>query len=92
MNIQDLVDMSDEDYAEAVSQAAKGRRDFPEWWRLVLHPDLIDATEQALLDARSSAERQALTPERYPAAASFARKMGGLLMEIRLTRAARGEG
>lgn len=39
MNIQDLVDMSDEDYAEAVSQAAKG----------------------------------------------------GLLMEIRLTRAARGE-
>lgn len=39
VNIQDLVDMSDEDYAEAVSQAAKG----------------------------------------------------GLLMEIRLTRAARGE-
>lgn len=49
MNIQDLVDMSDEDYAEAVSQAAKGRREFPEWWRLVLHPDLIDATEQTLL-------------------------------------------
>ena len=92
MNIQDLVDMSDEDYAEAVSQAAKGRREFPEWWRLVLHPDLIDATEQTLLDAKSSAERQALTPDRYPAARGFARKMGGLLMEIRLTRAARGEG
>lgn len=92
MNIQRLLDMDDDEYAEAVSQASKGRRDFPHWWRAVLHPDLIDETEAVLTEMRDSAARQALTPERYPAAANFEKKVRGLLVEVALERSSREEG
>lgn len=86
MNVQRLIDMDDDEFAEAVSQAAKSRRDFPAWWRAVLHPDVIDETEDVIREAKAAAERQALTPERYPHARGFARKMDGLLAEITLER------
>lgn len=91
MDIQRLIDMDDAEFAEVVSQAAKARRDFPKWWAAVLHPDVIDATEDTLRDAMASAEQQALTPERYPAAANFVRKVRGLLAEITLERIVREE-
>lgn len=38
MDIQRLIDMGDDEFSEVVSQAAKARRDFPEWWRQARDP------------------------------------------------------
>ena len=62
MQLDQLLDMDDEDFERVVMQAVKRREDFPHWWRAVLVPELIDATEQVVKAARDSAEVQALTP------------------------------
>ena len=86
MDIDQLIDMDDEEYALVVMQAAKGRREFPSWWRAVLSPELIDATEQVLKDAMQVAEQQAKDRTRYPQAHGFAQKMRSLLAEVTLAR------
>ena len=86
MNIDALRDLPDEEFEQVVLQAVKRRTDFPEWWRAVLHTDLIDDTEQAIRKAQDAAYAQSLTPERYPRALGFARKLDGILAEITLAR------
>ena len=86
MQLDQLLDMDDEDFERVVMQAVKRREDFPHWWRAVLVPELIDATEQVVKAARDAAEVQALTPGKYPYAAGFASKMASVLAEITLSR------
>lgn len=86
MDIDALIEMDDDKFKNVVLQAAKRRDQFPDWWRAVLHPDVIDATEQVLLDARDAADVQSLNPGRFPAAAGFARKVDGFLAEVALAR------
>ncbi|WP_300345182.1 hypothetical protein [Nesterenkonia sp.] len=92
VNVQMLVDLPDDEFEQCVSQAIKGRRDFPDWWRLLLHEDLIDATEGVIEGFLEVGLRQARDPERYPHARGFAQKMRGILAEITLERAVREEG
>ncbi|MGX9349196.1 hypothetical protein [Microbacterium sp. KNMS] len=86
MDIDQLIDMGDEEYALVVMQAAKARREFPGWWRAVLSPELIDATEQVLRDAMAVAERQAEDRARFPHAYGFVKKVRSLLAEVTLAR------
>lgn len=86
MNITALQAMSDEEFTRVVVQAAKRRTDFPDWWRVVLHPDLIDDTEDIIRAARADAVRQSENPQRYPHARGFVQKMDGVLAEITLAR------
>lgn len=74
MNIQMLVDLPDDEFEQCVSQAIKGRRDFPDWWRLLLHEDLIDATEGVIEGFLEVGLRQARDPERYPHARGSRRR------------------
>ena len=82
MNVQALVDMPDDEFDQVVSQAIKGRRDFPEWFRLITHPDVIDDTEDSIRRAMAKAERQASDGDRFPHAAGFVSKMRGVLAEV----------
>lgn len=92
MNIQKLVDMDDAQFEHCVSQAIKGRRDFPHWYRAILHEDVIDDTQAVVEGFIEAGERQELDPERFPAARGFVRKMHAVLAEITLERIAREEG
>jgi hypothetical protein len=92
VNIDLLVDMPDDEFADAVMQAFKRRDSFPEWWRAVLSPGVIDDTERVLVETLERAEVQARTPERYPQAASFALKIRrNALPELALARVVMGE-
>lgn len=92
MNIQMLVDLPDDEFEQCVSQTLKRRRDFPEWWRALLHEDLIDATEGVVEGFLEDGLRQARDPERFPHARGFVAQMRGVLAEITMTRASREEG
>lgn len=88
MNIDVLARMDDGAFDDAVMQAFKRRDDFPEWWRAVLHPDLIDDTEESLRRTLGRAEGQAADPSRYPQAAGFVLKIRrNALPEVMLARA-----
>lgn len=87
MNIDELVNASDEDFEAMVLQAFKRRDTFPGWWRAVLRPEVIDDTERVIREALAVAEVQALEPDRYRWAEGFAKKLrSGALAEIRLAR------
>jgi len=87
-----LIDMPQEEFKDAVMQAFKQRKDFPEWWRVVLAPELIDATEQVITGVLETVETQAERPARYPQAASFALTLRRqALTELALARAAHEE-
>lgn len=91
MDIQRLIEMDDVEFAQCVSQTVKRRADFPEWWRALLHPDVIDATQEEIERNIVVGERQARDPGRYPFAAGFVAKMRGVLAEITMARVT-GEG
>ena len=91
VNVQMLVDLPDHEFEQCVSQTIKRRRDFPEWWRLLLHEDLIDATEGVIEGFLEVGIRQARDPERYPRARGFVEQMRGVLAEITMARASREE-
>ena len=92
MNIDLLVDMPDEQFADTVMQAFKRRDAFPDWWRAVLAPEVIDDTERVLEETAVKAELQAQTPDRYPQAAAFALKIRrNALPEVALARVVMGE-
>lgn len=91
MNIDLLVDMPDEQFADTVMQAFKRREAFPDWWRAVLAPEVIDDTERVLEETAARAEDQAKTPDRYPQAANFALKIRrNALPEVALARVVMG--
>lgn len=92
MNIQKLIDMNDAQFEQCVSQAIKGRRDFPHWYRAVLHADVIDDTQGVVEGFVAAGLQQSEDPERYPAAVGFTRKMQAVLAEIQLERIVREEG
>lgn len=86
MDIQRLIDMGDEEFAQCVSQTVKRRGDFPDWWRALLHPDVIEDTQAEIERNIKVGERQAQDPGRYPYAAGFVAKMRGVLAEITMAR------
>lgn len=91
LNIDLLVDMPDEQFADTVMQAFKRRDEWPEWWRAVLAPEVIDDTERVLRETIARAEEQARSPERFPQAASFALKIRrNALPEVALARVVMG--
>ena len=92
MKLQVLIDMPEDEFKDAVMQAFKRRKDFPEWWGVVLTPELIDATEQVLRDVLEVVDGQAERPARYPQAASFALTLRRqALTELALARATHDE-
>lgn len=91
MNIDALIDMPDGQFTAVVLQAVKRRDAFPEWWRLVLSPEVIDDTERVIQEAMGAAAEQAKDPLRYPYAGGFAKKMQSVLAEITLARIVAGD-
>ena len=89
--MQALVDMPDDEFDQVVSQAIKGRRDFPEWFRLITHPDVIDDTEDSIRRAMAQAERPATAPDGTPPPAASVSKMRGVLAEVILAKLTGGD-
>lgn len=87
-----VIDLSDDDFKELVSQSMKARMREPEKWTLLLDPRLIDATRGVLEEFITDAERQMEDPARYPQAGHFHRRMRGFLMDLEFTDRLRGEG
>lgn len=86
MDIRQLIDMDDEEFAQCVSQTMKRRSEFPDWWRALLHPDVIGDTEDVVRGFVEDGTRQAADPARYPHAAGFVKNMRGVLAEITMAR------
>jgi hypothetical protein len=85
MDIQRLIDMDDDTFAHCVSQTMKRRSEFPDWWRALLHPDVIADTEEVVKGFLRDGLRQAEDPARYPRAAGFVENMRGVLAEIAMS-------
>lgn len=82
MSVEALIEMDDEEFRRKADRAVKNRHRHPEWWKMFLHPDVIDATEQVIQDAIEVASGHTDNPR----AKTFVRAMRDALDEIDLSR------
>lgn len=87
-----LVDLDDEEFREAVSQAAKARDREPEKWQALLDPRVIESTLDALDWFVEQGEAQSQDPARFPRAHHFLKRMRGYRTDVMFTLKLRGEG
>lgn len=88
---EQLSALDDDTFSRYLMRAIKNRHEHPEWWDAFLDPEVIDGTEDVLVETLADAHRQ-LEEGGYPGAKRFSWKVQEALDEIGLTRIVREEG
>lgn len=88
---EQLAALDDDTFSRYLMRAVKGRHEHPEWWAMFLEPEVVDGTEDVLVETLADAHRQ-MEDGGYPGAKKFAWRVQEALDEVALSRIVRGDG